>query len=387
MTEEWVSLKIPGADIVGILEGDTTRTSLSENGLTVHWCKDDKIGVFSSDGNENNAFTLQSGEGTSTAVFKRPDNFAKEPKYAYFPYSSAAGNNKNALNMTLPAVQTQKGVSADMSYDVKIGSEPVVTKAGLEDGPGDKKKVSFSFTPVFALLFINFTPSEALSGDKLQYISLEASGCSLAGDYTMNLVQKSITFSEGASSTVRLDYSDKPTLASSEPVKAWMFVNAAMPSGQSLQFKIVTDKHIATVNVTSKVAMESGSRYTLPLDIASLVGASKAYIEDNVPVLDVDVPGIYSGADPVFVYEEGSSQYAIRETSEYRIQNISEGKAVKFVLSGSLEKDSSVTLKLTSYGETGVSDGNVSATVLANDGSTLWLGDGNGKYYILTLDI
>ena len=82
----------------------TSRASLSDDAQTIVWNSGDQLSVF--DGTANNAFTLKSGDASSSAIFQ--GEAATSPNYvAVYPYQSAATlSGVDVQGVILPATQT-----------------------------------------------------------------------------------------------------------------------------------------------------------------------------------------------------------------------------------------------------------------------------------------
>ena len=109
-------------------EGDAVTKTYIDDGLSLVWAANDKIGVFNGN-NTNVAYTLSSGDGTASAEFSAETPFAEGDLYAYYPYSGA-NKNSNAIVVDLSS-QTYSDPSDFGKYFYMVGSADV--KAGATD--------------------------------------------------------------------------------------------------------------------------------------------------------------------------------------------------------------------------------------------------------------
>ena len=109
-------------------EGDAVTKTYIDDGLSLVWAANDKIGVFNGN-NTNVAYTLSSGDGTASAEFSAETPFAEGDLYAYYPYSDA-NKNSNAIVVDLSS-QTYSDPSDFGKYFYMVGSADV--KAGATD--------------------------------------------------------------------------------------------------------------------------------------------------------------------------------------------------------------------------------------------------------------
>lgn len=98
----------------------TSRASLSDDAQTIVWNSGDQLSVF--DGTTNNAFTLKSGDASSSAIFQ--GEVATSPNYvAVYPYQSAATlSGVDVQGVILPATQTATANSFDKTAALMMAS-------------------------------------------------------------------------------------------------------------------------------------------------------------------------------------------------------------------------------------------------------------------------
>ena len=123
-------------------EGDAVTKTYIDDGLSLVWAANDKIGVFNGN-NTNVAYTLSSGDGTASAEFRAETPFAEGDLYAYYPYSGA-NKNSNAIVVDLSS-QTYSDPSDFGKYFYMVGS------ADVKDGATD---INIGFkNPLAAFVF------------------------------------------------------------------------------------------------------------------------------------------------------------------------------------------------------------------------------------------
>ncbi|MBU3855228.1 MAG: fimbrillin family protein [Candidatus Phocaeicola excrementipullorum] len=109
-------------------EGDAATKTYVDDGLSLVWASEDKIGVFNGD-NVNVGYTLSSGQGTGSAEFTADTPFAEGKLYAYYPYS---GDNKTSGSIVVDlSNQTYSEPSDFGKYFYMVGSADV--KEGATD--------------------------------------------------------------------------------------------------------------------------------------------------------------------------------------------------------------------------------------------------------------
>ena len=109
-------------------EGDAATKTYVDDGLSLVWAPEDRIGVFNGT-DANIAYTLSSGDGTGSAEFSGNTQFSEGKLYAYYPYSEA-NKNSDAIVVDLSS-QTYSSPSDFGKYFYMVGSADV--KAGATD--------------------------------------------------------------------------------------------------------------------------------------------------------------------------------------------------------------------------------------------------------------
>lgn len=123
-------------------EGDAATKTYVDDALNLLWAKDDIIGVFNGK-NANNAYTLSSGNGATSAEFSGETAFAEGKLYAYYPYSDT-NTSSDAIVVDL-SNQTYSTPSDFGKYFYMVGS------AYVKEGATD---INISFkNPLAAFVF------------------------------------------------------------------------------------------------------------------------------------------------------------------------------------------------------------------------------------------
>lgn len=310
-----------------------TRTTLREEAgiYNVYWLLNDKLGVFSATTN-NAEFTLNE-KGGGTVAFQGA--VAGAPLYAYYPYSSTAGNDPAAVALNLPAAQEQAAATGspatrqpNMAYDVKVG---------IQAGAVTANGYPFTFTQKLTLVHFIITPDATLNGEALQSVSLQVEDKKLAGDYTLNITAagNEPVFAGEASDKVTISFADTPALTAGTPVDGWMFINPDIAADESLKIEILTNKHrVSTLSAKALVAFDRGALYEVSMDIAALQSASKVSVEMLEAWYDqVSTPGLYTltsaAVTPVHEYTRFEDQYGYKTVGgdySFTVQGLKNGK-------------------------------------------------------------
>ena len=313
-----------------------SRTSLREEAGTynVYWTLGDSIGVFSAS-TANAKFSLNE-KGGGTVAFQGAVSGA--PRYAYYPYSSSAGENPAAVALNLPAAQEQAAATGspatrqpNMAYDVKVG---------IQEGAATANGYPFTFTQKLTLVHFIITPDATLDGEALQSVSLQVAGKRLAGNYTLDVTaaDNEPVFGVGASDIVTLSFADTPALAAGEPVEGWMFINPDIAADETLTIRIVTDSYrVTTLSATASAAFARGALYEVAMDIDALLDASKVSLT-LIRTWDelASAPGLYtltpSSVTPVHEYIRFEDQYGYKTSGgdySFTVQGLRNGKLTR----------------------------------------------------------
>lgn len=329
-------VELEAATILAPSSNAMTRTALREETGTynVYWELADSIGVFS-EGTDNAKFTLNE-KGGGTVAFQGA--VAGAPQYAYYPYSSTAGDDPAAVALNLPEAQEQAAATGspatrqpNMAYDVKVG---------IQEGAVTANGYPFSFTQKLTLVHFIITPDATLDGEALQSVSLQVEDKKLAGDYTLDITAagNAPVFGGGASDIVTLSFADKPALAAGTPVDGWMFINPDIAADETLTIRIVTDNYrVTTLSATASAAFVRGALYEVAMDIDALLGASKVSLT-LIRTWDelASAPGLYtltpSSVTPVHEYIRFEDQYGYKTSGgdySFTVQGLRNGKLTR----------------------------------------------------------
>ena len=123
-------------------EGDAATKTYVDDGLSLVWASEDKIGVFNGS-SANVCYTLSSGEDTGSAEFSAQTPFTEGALFAYYPYSEA---NKNSAAIAVDlSSQTYSTPSDFGKYFYMVGSADV---------KADAKDINIGFkNPLAAFVF------------------------------------------------------------------------------------------------------------------------------------------------------------------------------------------------------------------------------------------
>lgn len=373
-------------DVVTILapsNNTMTRTTLGKNNETkeyyIYWAPGDKIGVFSNYTN-NADFTLSS-IGDNQVAFQ--GTLAGAPTCAYYPYAAGAGDDPEAISLTLPAIQEQTGSDPNMVYDLK---------AGQRNGGSAASGYTFTFQQKLTLLRFTLTPDASLDGDQLLNIKLTApEGRKLAGDFTLDITSADAepVFSDETSSnevTVIFDEESHINLAANTPVVGYVFINPDIKQGDNLVITVNTNRHIVTTtSATAGEAFQRGALYDISIDINKLGRDVKVEIAQKVLWADATTPGYYSisgeRATSIHLYEACKDQYTYSTSGgnySFTIQSMKKGKLSRLTVikdeikNGSTSTNLSATL-YTIHGSEGAVAEPGTWTIVEKEGNKYWL--------------
>ncbi len=208
-----------------------TKTTLGDDGKTVTWANDDKVGLFADyvvgseatvlganaeyTYNNENAFTGELEYGAEVA-----DNYNF---YAYYPYAEGDVAH-GAVAGTLPAAQTFD--AAAESYDLSAAD----FMWGKAVGVAKSGNIAIEMHHTFALVQFTLTNSlaEAVSINK---VTIAAEGETLAGAFTANLADGTLTFTAPAEA---IDVATDLTIAAGEQGVVKFMMNAVDLSGKDV---------------------------------------------------------------------------------------------------------------------------------------------------------
>lgn len=264
---------------------DTQHYSGGVTGLL--WTPGDKLGVYGTGSTKNAPFTLKQTEKTSKGTFSGTLADGEAPKYAYYPYSEANnGKAVTALSGTVSAVQTYSQSAGTLTDDWKYGS----LNSTVTDGYRFKMTHLFSMAKVT----INATGTP-MEGETLDSITITLpEGRQLCGNFTFSAVDGSYSLTGNVSNSVKMAWSDKPTLESGKSYTGYLtLIPDGVLKGDKITIEVLTNKHKATFMVPCLVDFKSGYIYNMPMTLTSLAQKMKA--EYGVEPTYTEV----SGTDPV----------------------------------------------------------------------------------------
>lgn len=246
---------------------DTKNPDTSFLGLM--WQSNDKIGVYSENGENGNAnvqFVNAAKKTTSKTNFE--GEMAGTPKYAYFPYS-AANNGK-------PMSALEGEVLAEQPYDPVSGTLVSDYKCGTRTESEDENMFMFDFKQMFTMLRVTIDATgTALEGERLNNIQMVVKGKdnatrNICGKFTFNVKTGDWEITNGTTSnTVSMPWTTRPALEKGKTLTGFITVMPDVYAGDTFSFEITTEGHKATFSVTSKIKFNAGYVYNIPLKLTN----------------------------------------------------------------------------------------------------------------------
>ena len=338
---------------VRISELTPTKTTLGDNQLAVKWQTGDCIGVASKT-NVNYCFAIMNeSAGQASGVFE--GTITGNILSAYYPYSTSAGSDASAAELTMPAIRTSESGTPDMRYGFMVAT----------NAEGSVRKgFSMTMAQKSALLNITVKPNTFLAGAHLHSLKLKVPQRELSGKFKLDLtdIAAPLTFS-ASSDSIFITLTDSPEMPVGTTVSVPFFLNPAIAAGDSLHITLATDKGDVFIDVKTDKGLTAGARLDYPLDIDALVTAGNATIPAATPIAagpfaDLTVPGVYDVSSieeitPILTYREGDDQYALYTTgsySYYRILNLQAGYMLYVSTPKTVTPGASVSLKTDNIG-------------------------------------
>ena len=276
MTRELTELNgevVYGNDIIEA-NLSSTRTYLDANGTTTYWKEGDKMGVFTSEGSANLLFTSPTASEAWTGIFRGSLN-GETPKYAYYPYSATAGNDRTAIKLNLAAEQDVTNFGA---YDIKRSTN--ADYSGVN--------ASLDFTGVLSMIYIYVNAVDTQLYDcQLKSVTVTASPLNegdpapaVSGDFVMNLEAGTTAFGGTTQNYASLVW-PTPHLFSESAAVANLMVNpAGFKAGTKYSIVIDTvEGKRATINASAPKDFAPNTRYKLTINLANI--ASAVYTDVN----------------------------------------------------------------------------------------------------------
>ncbi|MBR5281546.1 MAG: fimbrillin family protein [Alistipes sp.] len=293
--------------VVGSIEQTpVTRVSIdeetSETGGSIYywWNPGDEIGIYTDQSNNLHYVNSETEENVKAVTFiaaSEDDVIDYEPDeyltWAYFPYSSDAGDDYRAVKGNVPAEQT---INEDLD------NIPGMYRWGSFD-EFDGEEISFAFRHVLSTIRWNLdVTGTELDGRRLQSVEIRVTRSSrnipICGDFTFNAETGAYKEGGNTSNKVVINFEGMPTLD-----KSITFYSSLFPSlkkGDYMYFTVNTVGRTATYMVKSAVAFKRNYAYTfaMPLD-----GYSTLNIYTNdIPDPDAPAPEPEEPEEPRYVY-------------------------------------------------------------------------------------
>ena len=261
--------------VVGSIEQTpVTRVSIdeetSETGGSIYywWNPGDEIGIYTDQSNNLHYVNSETEENVKAVTFiaaSEDDVIDYEPDeyltWAYFPYSSDAGDDYRAVKGNVPAEQT---INEDLD------NIPGMYRWGSFD-EFDGEEISFAFRHVLSTIRWNLdVTGTELDGRRLQSVEIRVTRSSrnipICGDFTFNAETGAYKEGGNTSNKVVINFEGMPTLD-----KSITFYSSLFPSlkkGDYMYFTVNTVGRTATYMVKSAVAFKRNYAYTfaVPLD-------------------------------------------------------------------------------------------------------------------------
>ncbi len=305
-----------------ISELTPTRTTIGDNLLSVKWKSGDCIGVSGKSAVNYCFGILAESDGQTSGVFE--GSIAGNITSAYYPYSTSAGKDATAAELTMPALRTITSGEVDMRYDFMVSTNP-------EGSP--KKGYTMTMVQKSALLNCTVKPNTYLVGASLQSLKIKVPQRELAGKFKMDLTDMDAPLAFTASSdSVVITLSNAPEMVSGSSVSIPFFLNPAIAEGDSIHITLVTDRGNVFIDLKAEKTLAAGTLTEYALDIETLVKNEKAHIPGAEPISagtfpDLTLPGVYNVSDinnitPIVTYRENIDQYAVYTSGSYSYYRI-----------------------------------------------------------------
>lgn len=240
------------------IEGDPATTGSAD----ILWTPGDALGVFASATSAQVQYIKKnqySNESEAEFVAYSSAEAVAAPAYAYYPYSDDNSNRTpDDLLGRIPAYQKISGGNIDGDY-----------KIGMPDGTGN-----LAFAHLFSLVrvAIDTEGTPGLEGDVVEQanltVSRDAAPVAITGDFNFDATAVEPNYTLGSATDNCLEMGWEGNEAGSEVGYASVFPE--IKTGDLLEFEVITDRHVATFSVNSKVDFESGRLYNFPLKLSEI---------------------------------------------------------------------------------------------------------------------
>lgn len=388
--------------ITAVIEEDTTKVSMADNGYSLLWDKNDQITLFfctvKSNGKINAYYAknlkLQSGAGTKTAVFGGLTwdySFNKiNPLFAVYPAVTSPSGKTSGKIYTLASEYdnfqyvnggTKNALSADFKATTSI-------TGSYSDG------FTCNFKEMGTLLDFTITPTDDMvkDGDKIQKISFLSASTSIAGKYSMSYKDDgSVSITPGdqiRENNLVFNTGTEPVCKQGETVDALMTILPGIKENEGITVRILTDHRYLSISAKAAKEYLSGYKYSMNLDLAKLEASGHlSVIKEDLFTKIIDRTGIFDISDPenikdILTDSSTSVQYAYNGNT-CRFQEWESGKvSVITITAGTYNVGDRISLTVKTIPSSVSST--VSANVVRVEGSRMWLKtiDGSTGYII-----
>ena len=257
------------------IDGDPAETG--QAGLL--WTPGDALGVFASATSSQVQYIKQNSttEGEATFIAISESQAIASPAYAYYPYY-AENNGRTPTDLLGLVPMEQKMTRGNIDGDYKIG-RPTAT-------PGH-----FTFTHLFSLVrvAIDLKGTTGLEGDIVESATLTVNRdndpVAITGHFNFDATATTpaYTLATSVATSETMGEAGLPTNSTANRlVMNWegntstgaevgyASIFPYVKTGDILNFEIITDRHIASFSVTSKVDFESERLYNFPLTLSNI---------------------------------------------------------------------------------------------------------------------
>lgn len=261
--------------IATITDPAATRTCIAGNpedvnsAIGVSWTKGDQLGVFSSLSDTQTLYHKANDNIEAKEAVFASESGDKTPVYAYYPYDEA--NDGKSVTELVGEVPEHQIMNGTLQGDWKVGRA-----AGTGNATNG---YTFEFKHLFSLARVSVDAAGTdLKDDKIVSVEIKVPGRALCGSFRFNAVNASWSLTGEGVDRLICKWTESPVLSS--PVSGYISLIPTIKSGDPLQFTIITDRHTAKLEVTSKVSFEGETLYNFPLTLSNYVGKGLT-IEDN----------------------------------------------------------------------------------------------------------
>lgn len=223
------------------------------------WLPTDSLGVFGDRGSANVSFTNdESTQRLGNTTFSGTLSTGESPRYAYYPYSAAAGTDPASLRGTLPSQQPFSMTGGEIVGDYKIGVNNATSVH------------SFTFSHIFSMLKISIDATgTAIEGETLEAIRFSSSTRRLCGDFTFSAIDGTYSFNDGSTggSEIEMTWTDRPALESGRQYVGYISCAPELRSGDKMNIVVLTSEHSASFSFDVTTDMLANAVYTMPLEL------------------------------------------------------------------------------------------------------------------------